>query len=176
MGHARQVLGGSGLLAEPVLLPRARIRRPAKDSAGFLPTVFPQASAKRDFSGLPLFKALSVPTWKCLTRLSAACLRLDFLRRGNQGQKLPARATPELLGGFERQLAPGTPSAPRVFLVSAVNFAKCTTLPLTWLLSSGVRFFGFYLKIQSSPSGLTVVSRGILHPELKMLHFLPPPY
>lgn len=64
------------------------------------------------------------PTWKCLTRLSAACPRLDFLRRGNQGQKPPARATPELLGGFERQLAPGTPSAPRVFLVHPVNFAK----------------------------------------------------
>ncbi|XP_019507403.1 PREDICTED: basic proline-rich protein-like [Hipposideros armiger] len=60
VGHARRVWRGSGLFAVPGL-PRAGIPRAAKVPAGLLPTVFPQAPAKRDFSGLPLFKAPSVP-------------------------------------------------------------------------------------------------------------------
>lgn len=55
---------------------------------------------------------------KCLIRLPECSLPAPrFLRWGNQGQKL-SRATPELQGGVERRLSPGTLSVPRVGLVS----------------------------------------------------------
>lgn len=139
-GRGVWVWEASGLFAEPGL-PGARIRLAAKVYAGFVPTVFPWASAKRDFSGLPLYSApaLSHVEVSHLPECSQPAPR--FLRRGNQGQKLPAGATPEPPGGFEWQLSPGPPSAPRVFLVSLpVNFAKCTTLPPTWSLSSVFAF------------------------------------
>lgn len=69
--------------------------------------------------GLPLFKPPPSPTWSCHTCLGAAGLRAPrSVRRGDQGQQPRARATPEPPGGSERQLPPGPPSAPRVFLVS----------------------------------------------------------
>lgn len=120
VGLARHVLQGSGLFAEPGL-PRARSRALLRSVRTFFPQCFPRPLRSVISQAFLSLKPPPSPTWTCLTRLSAAYLRLDFLRRGSQGQKPPGTATPELPGGLERQLPPGLPSAPRVFLVSLLT-------------------------------------------------------